>query len=75
MNGLLARVLDAHGGIDRWKGYEKVEATIVTGGGFFALKGLPQDLKSAAHDRVAARGALVCLPLRRSRSAHHVHAG
>jgi hypothetical protein len=43
MNELLARIIDAHGGIDRWNRYERVEATIVRGGGFFRLKGLPQD--------------------------------
>src|SRR5258708_28937097 len=43
MNELLARVLDAHGGMDRWNNYQKVGATIVTGGGFFALKGVLQD--------------------------------
>lgn len=43
MNRLLAQIVDAHGGINRWKGYEKVEATIVSGGGFFPLKGLVQD--------------------------------
>lgn len=43
MNQLLAEVIDAHGGMDRWMAYEKVEASIVTGGGFFALKGLIQD--------------------------------
>ena len=43
MNELLARIIEAHGGMDRWKGYEKVEATIVSGGGFFSLKGTPQD--------------------------------
>jgi hypothetical protein len=43
MNTLLARILDAHGGIDRWNRHEKVEATIVSGGGFFRLKGVPQD--------------------------------
>jgi len=43
MNDLLAKILDAHGGMDRWDRYEKVEATIVTGGGFFALKGVLQD--------------------------------
>ena len=43
MNDLLARILDAHGGVDRWNGYEKVDATIVSGGGFFALKGVLQD--------------------------------
>ena len=41
MNQLLSRILDAHGGMDRWRQYEKVEATIVSGGGFFALKGMP----------------------------------
>ena len=40
---LLSDVLDAHGGMTRWRAFEKVEATIVTGGGFFALKGLRQD--------------------------------
>jgi len=34
MSELLANVIDAHGGMDRWKTYEKVEATIVSGGGF-----------------------------------------
>jgi hypothetical protein len=43
MNELLIRVLDAHGGLERWNSYEKVVATIVTGGGLFALKGVLQD--------------------------------
>lgn len=43
MNELLTEILDAHGGMGRWKALEKVEASIVTGGGFFALKGLGQD--------------------------------
>ena len=43
MNELLARILEAHGGMDRWRRYEKVEATIVSGGGLFALKGVLQD--------------------------------
>lgn len=43
MSQFLDRVIDAHGGMDRWKSHGKVEATIVTGGGFFALKGLMQD--------------------------------
>ena len=46
MNALLAKVLDAHGGIERWKRYQRVEATIVSGGGLFALKGMPQDSAS-----------------------------
>jgi hypothetical protein len=43
VNQLLSRILDAHGGMDRWRDYEKVEATIVAGGGFFSLKGMIQD--------------------------------
>jgi hypothetical protein len=43
MNELLARIIDAHGGMDSWNQHEKVEATIVSGGGLFRLKGIPQD--------------------------------
>ncbi len=43
MDELLSRILDAHGGADRWNAHEKVHATIISGGGFFALKGAPQD--------------------------------
>jgi hypothetical protein len=43
MNDLLAEIIDAHGGGARWSSYHKVEATIVSGGGFFPLKGVPQD--------------------------------
>jgi hypothetical protein len=39
MNDLLSRILDAHGGLDRWQGLERVEATIVSGGGLFPLEG------------------------------------
>jgi hypothetical protein len=40
---LLDSIITAHGGMDRWNGYEKVGATIVSGGAFFALKGVLQD--------------------------------
>lgn len=43
MNELLAKILDAHGGMDRWNGYKRVDATIVSGGGMFPFKGAPQD--------------------------------
>jgi len=43
MNELLARIIEAHGGMDRWNRFEKVEATIVSGGGFFPFKGVMQD--------------------------------
>src|SRR5580658_8311103 len=43
MNELLAAILDMHGGMDPWRRYERVDATIVSGGGFFPLKGVVQD--------------------------------
>jgi hypothetical protein len=43
MNELLGRILDAHGGMDRWRDHRNVEATIVSGGGLFPLKGVMQD--------------------------------
>jgi hypothetical protein len=43
MSRLLAEVIDAHGGIARWNAYTQVEASITSGGGVFALKGLTQD--------------------------------
>lgn len=43
MNELLANVIDAHGGQTRWNQHSGVTATIVTGGGFWAMKGLIQD--------------------------------
>jgi hypothetical protein len=46
MNDLLAKIVEAHGGLDRWASFDRVEATIVTGGGFFALKGVVQDADS-----------------------------
>ena len=43
MNQLLSRILEAHGGMDRWRDLEKVEATLVAGGGFYPLKGMIND--------------------------------
>jgi len=40
---LLTRVLDAHGGVGRWRRFTRVEATLVSGGLLFELKGTPQD--------------------------------
>jgi hypothetical protein len=41
--GPLTAVLDAHGGVGRWRQFSRVEATIVSGGLLFELKGQPQD--------------------------------
>jgi hypothetical protein len=43
MNALLERITEAHGGRSAWDRFEKVEATIVSGGGFFPLKGFLTD--------------------------------
>jgi hypothetical protein len=68
MNELLAKIIDAHGGMDRWKAYKKVDAIIVSGGGFFPLKGMTGH-RPAAHERVATRGTCVSLTLWGARSA------
>jgi hypothetical protein len=43
MGDLLDAVLEAHGGLDHWRQFNQVRATIVTGGGLWAIKGQPQD--------------------------------
>ena len=40
---LLQKALEAHGGLDRWSCFAIVQATIVTGGQLFGMKGMPQD--------------------------------
>ena len=40
---LLKEVLDAHGGLTRWKRFTKISATIRSGGALWEIKGVPQD--------------------------------
>ncbi len=40
----LDEVIEAHGGLARRDAFERVEATVVTTGGLFPLKGLPTDI-------------------------------
>jgi hypothetical protein len=40
---LLDRVLAAHGGVERWNSFSKVDTTLVTGGALWVMKGLTQD--------------------------------
>jgi len=42
MNKLLASIVEAHGGLDRWRGFNRAQATIVTGGAFWGMKSLTQ---------------------------------
>jgi hypothetical protein len=43
MKNFLAKIVAAHGGMERWNAFKKVEATIVTGGALWGMKGLVQD--------------------------------
>ncbi len=43
MSNLLNRIIEAHGGLERWNQFNTVKATIVTGGALWAMKGLHQD--------------------------------
>jgi hypothetical protein len=43
MSDLLDSVIEAHGGLDRWRGFDRVTATILGGGGLWAMKGIEQD--------------------------------
>ena len=40
---LLNDIIEAHGGINRWKQFSKIEAQIVSGDKLFEMKGVPQD--------------------------------
>jgi hypothetical protein len=40
---LLASIVEAHGGLDRWRRLTRAGATIVTGGAFWGMKNLTQD--------------------------------
>ena len=40
---LLQHVLDAHGGFEKWSTFTRIEATIVTGGELWGIKGVDQD--------------------------------
>lgn len=58
MNDLVARVIAAHGGLDRWNSFQKVTATVVAGGGLIPMKGLadspiPRDRTVMLHEEVS----------------------
>jgi hypothetical protein len=59
VNDLLKHVLDAHGGLSRWKQFESVRARISTQGGLWALKGLvkdsaPREMTVSLHEQFAS---------------------
>ena len=59
MSELLDLVLQAHGGLDRWKEFHKITATIVGGGGLWPLKGVnldpsPREMTVMLHEEWAS---------------------
>ena len=44
MNELLARVLDAHGGMDRWQKLRRIHLQLSISGFLFEVKGLPDGM-------------------------------
>jgi hypothetical protein len=43
VNELLSRIIEAHGGFERWKGFNRLQATIVFDGTLWGMKNLAQD--------------------------------
>src|SRR4051794_35095971 len=43
---LLAEVIDAHGGLDRWRGKRMLSASFVNAGELLALKGIDENSRS-----------------------------
>jgi hypothetical protein len=62
VNGLLREVLAAHGGIDRWKRYGIVSATIVSGGDLFDAKGLKPDTTPRKVSTATKRERMIAMP-------------
>jgi hypothetical protein len=59
MNELLARVISAHGGLERWNAFSAMSVTIVTGGALWGMKGLvqdsgPREMTVTLHEETAA---------------------
>lgn len=40
---LLTNIIEAHGGLERWSKFSRIDAVIVTGGALWGMKGLTQD--------------------------------
>ena len=73
MSDLLNAVLDAYGGLDRWRQFNRVQATIVTGGGLWAIKGQPQDPRPRRMTVALDHEWASLTTVRRRRSEDRVH--
>ena len=47
---LLTTVLDAHGGAERWRSFDRVTAKVVSGGFLWAMKGIDARQRAAPDD-------------------------
>lgn len=74
MKDLLTNIIDAHGGIDRWNSFQKVEATIVSGGAFWGMKGLVQDA-NPRRMTVSLHEEFASVTPFGAAAAHQLHAG
>ena len=59
MNELLASIVEAHGGFDRWRRFNRVAAAIVTGGALWGMKNLthdqnPRRMSVSLHEQVCS---------------------
>ena len=62
---VLDDVLAAHGGLDRWREFSTIEATIISGGRLWQIKGQPQDsaprrMIVALHRELGVGAAIWC---------------
>ncbi len=62
MNELLGKIIEAHGGMERWNGYQRVNATIVSRGRLFSAEGRAPGYRAKADDGLAARQRASVLP-------------
>jgi hypothetical protein len=48
MNPLVSKIIDAHGGLERWKKFSRLKARLVQGGALWTLKGQPTTLSETS---------------------------
>src|SRR5258705_14000551 len=64
MKDLLARALDAHGGLSRWREIEAFHLKVSLGGGLWRLKGLSDGLRHVTLPVQAHRPSVTITPFR-----------
>jgi hypothetical protein len=62
MSGLLDLVLDAHGGLERWRAVRRLDVRVSLTGGLYALKGYPDGVPDVTLTMDARRPSVVISP-------------